>query len=192
MKSLAATMTKLPATMTKRDLPHSTPLTLPACAAGCCRRRPREQAAAAGGGAAPSAAPPAKRAGQPADRAEAPTRPDLPSHPDVCVRGSNGRARRWPGSTPQPHISLMQLASGRGVLPSHAYPIIGIRTRAHSHLAGDYCIRPGSILQPCTMWPRRSLKPMHTKQHATNNQQATTDISRHTADKLQTKRSNGR
>ena len=71
------------------DLPHSTPLTLPACAAGCCRRRPREQAAAAGGGAAPSAAPPAKRAGQPADRAEAPTRPDLPSHPVVCIRSTS-------------------------------------------------------------------------------------------------------
>ena len=38
--------------------------------------------------------------------------------------------------------------------------------------------------------PRRGLKPMHTKQHATNNQQATTDRSRQTADRLQTKTSN--
>ena len=40
--------------------------------------------------------------------------------------------------------------------------------------------------------PRRGLKPMHTQQHATNNQQATTDRSRQTADRLQTKTSNGR
>ena len=77
----------------------SLPRPAPRPTRGCCRRCPRQQArrssrrAPLEAAAAASAGQPAGRAEAPArTRAETPTRPDLPSHPDVCVRGSTGRA----------------------------------------------------------------------------------------------------